>query len=88
LYVNKFTFYGSPMSSDRKPEKFVDDWKRYGGTGAEMLACVLIGTFGGYGLDRLLGTKPWLTIVGFILGSIAGFRNLFRLLNQDKEKKD
>lgn len=53
-----------------------------------MLACVLIGTFGGYGLDRLLGTKPWLTIVGFILGSIAGFRNLFRLLNQDKEKKD
>ena len=76
------------MSPGQKPEKFVDDWKKYGAIGTEMVASVLIGTLGGYGLDRLLHTKPWLMIIGFIFGSIAGFRNLFRLLNQEKEKKD
>lgn len=76
------------MPHGRKSEKFIDDWKKYGSIGSEMLASVLIGTFGGYGLDRLLHTKPWLMIVGFIFGSAAGFRTLFRLLNQEKGKKD
>ncbi|MDP2969562.1 MAG: AtpZ/AtpI family protein [Deltaproteobacteria bacterium] len=68
----------------------MNDWFRYGGIGVEMLASVLIGTLGGYGLDYLLNTRPWLMIVGFIFGSAAGFRSLFRLINQDqdKEKKD
>lgn len=76
------------MPTNRKPEKFIDDWKRYGSIGVEMLASVLIGTLGGYGLDRLLHTRPWLMIIGFIFGSAAGFRSLFRLLNQEKKKKD
>ncbi len=66
----------------------MNDWFRYGGIGLEMLASVLIGTLGGYGLDYFLNTRPWLMIVGFIFGSAAGFRSLFRLINQDKEKKD
>lgn len=76
------------MTLDRKPKKFADDWRNDGSLGTEMVASVLIGTLGGYGLDRLFHTKPWLMIIGFILGSIAGFRGLFRLLNRDKEKKD
>lgn len=52
-----------------------------------MMASVLVGTLAGYGLDRLLNTRPWFLIVGFILGAVAGFRTLFRLLNQDGEKK-
>lgn len=64
------------------------DWFRYGGIGVEMLASVLIGTLGGYGLDYLLNTRPWLMIVGFIFGSAAGFRSIFRLINEDKKKKD
>ena len=64
------------------------DWFRYGGIGVEMLASVLIGALGGYGLDVLLNTRPWLMIVGFILGSAAGFRSIFRIINQDKEGKD
>ena len=50
-----------------------------------LLCCVL---FGGYGLDYLFHTRPWLMIVGFILGSVAGFRSLFRLLEQENKKKD
>ncbi len=77
------------MSADQKPKGWMEDWGKYGSIGVEMLASVLIGAFGGYGLDRLFHTKPWLMIVGFILGSIAGFRSLFRLLLQEnKEKKD
>ena len=60
---------------------------RYGNLGIEMFASVLIGAFGGYGLDYLFHTKPWLMIVGFILGSVAGFRALFRLINQENKKK-
>ncbi len=76
------------MPQTRKPEKFIDDWKKYGSLGVEMLASVLIGTLGGYGLDRLLHTKPWLMIIGFIFGSAAGFRSLFGLLNQGNKKQD
>lgn len=66
----------------------MQDWFKYGGIGVEILASVLIGALGGYGLDYLLNTRPWLMLVGFILGSAAGFRSLFRLLHQDQEKKD
>lgn len=76
------------MPQNRKPEKFMNDWFRYGGIGLEMLASVLIGTLGGYGLDYLLNTRPWLMVVGFIFGSAAGFRSIFRLLDQEKRKKD
>ncbi|MBM4350987.1 MAG: AtpZ/AtpI family protein [Deltaproteobacteria bacterium] len=76
------------MPQNQKPEKFMKDWFRYGGIGVEMLASVLIGALGGYGLDVLLNTRPWLMIVGFVLGSAAGFRSIFRLINQDKEEKD
>ena len=76
------------MADELKPKKFGNEWKQYGNVGAEMVASVLIGTLGGYGLDRLLNTKPWLLIVGFILGSVAGFRSLVRLLNKEQEKKD
>ncbi len=76
------------MSSDQKPQGPLGEWMRYAGIGIEMLVSVLIGTFGGYGLDRLFHTKPWLMIVGFIFGSAAGFLTLFRLLEQENKKKD
>jgi ATP synthase protein I len=41
-------------------------------------AATAIGLFIGYGLDRLLGTSPWLTIIFALLGIAAGFLNFFR----------
>ena len=76
------------MISDQRPKGNFREWMRYGNLGIEIFASVLVGTFGGYGLDYLLHTKPWLMIVGFILGSVAGFRSLFRLLNKENKKKD
>lgn len=75
------------MPLGQKPQRFKDDWIKFGGLGAEVMASVLLGALGGYGLDRLLNTRPWFLIVGFILGAAAGFRTLFRLLDHDGEKK-
>ena len=75
------------MPLSQKPQRFRDDWVRYGSVGAEMMASVLVGALGGYGLDYLLKTKPWFLIIGFVLGAMAGFRTLFRLLDQDGKKK-
>jgi ATP synthase protein I len=76
------------MESDQKKKGNFQEWMRHANIGIEMMVSVLIGAFGGYGLDYLLNTKPWLMIVGFILGSVAGFRSLFQLLNKENKKKD
>ena len=74
------------MFSDQKQKGTLGEWLRYANIGIEMMVSVLIGAFGGYGLDYLFNTKPWFMIVGFILGSVAGFRSLFRLMDQENKK--
>jgi ATP synthase protein I len=46
--------------------------------GISLVAATAIGLLIGYGLDRWLGTRPWLTMVFTLLGIVAGFLNLFR----------
>jgi ATP synthase protein I len=69
------------------PEK---DWNKGLGMitriGVDLVAGTLVGTVLGYLADRALGTKPWLMVAGIFLGAAAGFRNIFRYL-QDMEKK-
>lgn len=45
---------------------------------SELVAAVLVGGLIGYGLDHVLGTKPWLFLVMFIIGFAAGVRNVMR----------
>ena len=42
----------------------------------------LVGAGIGWGLDRLLGTNPWLLLVFFGLGIAAGITNLMRTYRQ------
>lgn len=65
-----------------------DQFVRYGNLGVEMLVAVLIGSFGGYLLDRWLHTRPWLMLVGFVLGAAAGFRNIFRLIGSEDKREE
>lgn len=46
--------------------------------GVALVAATAIGLAIGYGLDRWLGTSPWLTLTFTLLGIVAGFINLFR----------
>jgi len=47
--------------------------------GIELVAALMVGTGIGILLDRWLGTKPWLMVVFFILGSAAGLLNVMRV---------
>ncbi len=46
--------------------------------GTELVAAVVVGVGIGYVLDLWLGTKPWLMVVFFFLGSAAGMLNVYR----------
>jgi F0F1-type ATP synthase assembly protein I len=48
--------------------------------GTTLFGCVTIGMALGYGGDRLLGTQPWLLLVGLGLGIAAAGVNLYRAI--------
>jgi ATP synthase protein I len=67
-------------------------WKALGelsSIGFALVIATVIGLVGGYYADRLLGTSPWLLLLGLALGIAAGFLNLFRSVNRaDRELDD
>ena len=44
----------------------------------ELVAAVAVGTIIGFILDKTFGTKPWLIIIFFFVGVIAGIINVIR----------
>jgi len=44
----------------------------------EMVAAVAVGTIIGFILDNWFGTKPWLILLFFFVGVVAGILNVFR----------
>ena len=44
----------------------------------ELVGAVIVGAFVGIGLDWLIGTKPWLFLLFFVLGFAAGVLNVVR----------
>src|SRR5215468_9263762 len=53
---------------------------------AELVAAVVVGSAIGYGLDRWLGSTPWLFLLFFVLGFAAGVVNLMR--SYERMQKD
>jgi len=52
----------------------------------ELVAGVVAGAFLGLMADRWLGTKPWLLIVGFVLGCGAAFLNVYRVAQAEERR--
>jgi ATP synthase protein I len=46
----------------------------------ELIAGMIFGGLLGWWLDRELGTKPWLMVLLFLLGSAAGMLNAYRAM--------
>jgi|TARA_B100000787_G_scaffold19030_1_gene13168 ATP synthase protein I len=44
----------------------------------ELVSAVVVGTIIGFILDKTFGTKPWLILIFFFVGVIAGITNVFR----------
>ena len=68
---------------------------RLTGLGWYIAACVVIGIMAGIGLDKLLGTQVLFTLIGIVLGSIAAFWGVYKMVlpilygtkNQDTPRK-
>jgi ATP synthase protein I len=67
------------MAQKKKAVKYASNWLNASVVGIQFPVAMAIGYFWGKWMDGLFGTEPWLTIVFFIFGLIAGFVNLFRL---------
>ena len=52
--------------------------------GVEVVSALVVGVGVGFFLDRWLGTWPWLFLLFFVLGSVAGVLNVYRLFNPVK----
>ena len=48
--------------------------------GIELVSALAVGLAIGWGLDWLLGTKPWLLALFVLLGGAAGVANVWRLM--------
>ena len=44
----------------------------------ELVSAVVVGTIIGFILDKTFGTKPWLILIFFFVGVVAGIVNVFR----------
>ena len=84
----------SAGNDNREPSPPKGGWiaqaARYSQIGMIIPASVVAGLLLGAWLDRWLGTK-WITVAGVILGSIAGFVQLARVIvasSKDAEKED
>ena len=50
------------------------------GIGWYFAVCIVLGLAGGVVLDRVVGTTPWLTLLGLLLGLSAAFYGGYRML--------
>ncbi len=48
--------------------------------GMSFVFAIVLGFGGGFWLDGVLGTKPWLSFVGFFFGLAAGVLKVYRVL--------
>ena len=56
--------------------------------GMTLVMSTIVGLAGGYFADKWLGTTPWLTLIGLVLGIVAGFVNLFRSVKKAERELD
>ena len=52
----------------------------------ELVSAVVVGTIIGFILDKTFGTKPWLILIFFFVGVVAGIVNVFRSAKNMQEK--
>lgn len=48
--------------------------------GVELVAALAVGVAIGFGLDRWLGTTPWMLALFVVLGGAAGVANVWRVM--------
>ncbi len=78
---------GGPESSAARAAAGIRTAAILSGIGFLLAGSVVIGALGGAWLDRHFHTEPWFTAFGALLGSAAGFVQMFRLVKLAGAKK-
>jgi len=68
---------GQGESEGDEPQGGPSPWS-YAGIGFELVVPILLGVFAGNWLDSRWGTRPWLLVVGSLLGIVVGFYSFLR----------
>lgn len=81
------------MSSPTDPRNRKSDWREglraaspYLGLGMQLALAMAFFSGGGYLLDRWLGSTPWLTVVGGVVGMVAVFVQVIRVSKELDQK--
>lgn len=72
----------------KKGDPFLVAFGIYGAVGFQLAISVVAGLLVGQWADGKLGTAPWLTLLGLIIGSVAGFYNLIRIMNWKQRRQN
>lgn len=76
--------------ADKKNKKEDEKYKQlrnygaFSGIGILLLTCVVAGYLIGDFLDRKLGTEPWFLVIFVMLGSVAAFVEMIRMVKNIK----
>lgn len=74
------------MRERKGSEQGVGAGYRYVSLGLTFAGGILLFMAAGYALDRWIGTLPWLTLVGTIVGAVLSFLSVYRRLMADEAK--
>ena len=83
LEIAKSKLKKDPTSNNEKKGLFMGNAFKLG---TELIAAVAVGTIIGFILDNWFGTKPWLIIIFFFLGTAAGMLNVIKTAKRMQEK--
>ena len=75
LEIAKSKILEKNLYKDKKPPSSIGTAFKLS---TELVASVAIGAIIGFILDKTFGSTPWLIIIFFFLGMIAGIVNVFR----------
>lgn len=74
------------MMKEKQPEKTLfRQLLEASSVGINLVVSTFVGLAIGYGLDKLFGTSPYLTVIFLIIGIIAGFRELIKVAKKQEE---
>lgn len=79
------------MEKKNKKEGIAKVWRQsapYLGLGSFFTISIAGGLLLGYWIDKKLGTTPWLTLAGTVLGFIVGFYHFFKVVLYEGKKRD
>lgn len=76
------------MNKKKENMKIISSLAIYSQLGVSMVMCVVVGFIVGQFLDKIFSTSPVFLIIFIIIGIIASYRTLFKILKKEWTKEE